>query len=185
MKSKVPGARRVGGRFTMWFAYNPSGVPRRQAIRIALAGVGLGVVGGLFAYEVAGRGDTESLWRHGLSMVAASMSGAIIAPLGVLLLARLLDRVISGDDHLIGYSGLMRMLLHAGELSFLGALGSGIGAGVGGVRMGLLSGMLVAALLGAVLYRGRGLGLVVGLTVGVLTGAISGAIGGMIGRWIG
>jgi hypothetical protein len=52
---------------------------------------------------------------------------AILAPLGVLLCAHFLDRALPGDDHLVGYSGLIRMLVHAGELSFLGALGGGLG----------------------------------------------------------
>jgi hypothetical protein len=86
------------------------------------------------------------------------------------------------SDPLLGYSGLVRMLFHAGELSFLGALGGGIGGGVAGTLGGLATGALAGGVIGAVLYRVRGLGTVLGLTVGVVAGAIGGSIGGTVGH---
>jgi hypothetical protein len=83
---------------------------------------------------------------------------------------------------LLGFSGVVRMLLHAGELSLLGALGGGVGGGIGGVFVGLVSGTLAGGLLGGLLYRVRGLGTALGLTMGVIAGGIGGAIGGLIGR---
>jgi hypothetical protein len=183
MNPKASDTRRVGGRFTTWLAYNPSGIPRRHAVRVALLGVGLGILGGLLVYRLAGGGPVRSVWALRLSIVSGSLSGAILTPLGVLLGAHLLDRAVPGDDHLVGYSGVVRMLLHAGELSFLGVLGGGIGVGSGGILAGILWSGLATSVLGAVLYRVRGFGLGLGLAMGVLTGALSGAIGGTIGRW--
>ena len=138
---------------------------------------------GLLTYGLAGRGSMRSVWTLSIAIISGSLSGAILAPLGVLLFAHFLDRALPGDDHLVGYSGLIRMLVHAGELSFLGALGGGLGVGMGSILAGLLWGGLVNGVLGAVLYRVRGLGIVLGLTIGMLTGALSGAMGGMIGGW--
>jgi hypothetical protein len=121
-----------------------------------------------------------TLPARGLGLLASSISGAIFAPLGVVVVARLLDRAVLTKDSLIGYSGLILMLLHAGELSFLGALAGGIGAGVGTPLQGLLGGAVLTGLVGAAVYRVRGLGLLLGLTIGIITGAIGGAIGGAV-----
>lgn len=180
-----PKQRRNSGRdsgFMARLARNPSGVPRLLAVRLALIGVGLGITTALIAHTLTDRQPATSLDRLILAALPASLSGAILGPLGLLLLARALDRTVRAEDHLVGYSGIIRMLLHAGELSFLGALGGGISGGSAGVTTGLLAAMLVCSLVAAVLYRLRGLGSGLGLTVGVLMGAISGLIGGVIGQ---
>jgi hypothetical protein len=181
--SKAPKRRHTGPRFIAWFTSNPSGIPRRHALGVALMGVALGGAGGLLASTLFAGGHTPSLWPLRPGLVLASVSGAVLAPLGVVLVAHVLDRTVPGDDSLVGYSGLTWMLLHAGELSFLGALGGGIGAGVGSTLAGLVCAVLVNGSIGALWYRVRGLGAGLGLTLGVLTGALSGAIGGMVGRW--
>jgi hypothetical protein len=108
------------------------------------------------------------------SLRAGVIGGTTIGALGAVLVARLIDRAARWSDPLLGYSGILRMLLHAGELSFLGALRGGIGGGIGGVIGGLLSGALAGSLLGGLLYRVRGLGTALGLTVGLLASAIGG-----------
>ncbi len=162
---------------------NPSGVPRRLALRLALVGVGLGSVGGWLVHVLTTTEQAEAWWQLGLLALVGSLGGALLGPLGMLLLAHMLDRTVTADDHLVGYSGMIRMLLHAGELSFLGALGGGIGGGSPGIVAGLVGGVLVCSLVGAVMYRIRGLGLGLGLTIGVLLGAISGALGAAMGQW--
>jgi hypothetical protein len=52
------------------------------------------------------------------------------------------------SDPLLGYSGLVRMLLHAGELSPFGALGGGIGGGTGGAFGSLVSVAMAGSLIG-------------------------------------
>jgi hypothetical protein len=117
-----------------------------------------------------------------LGVGAGVLGGSTLGALGAVLVARLLDWAARWRDPLLGYSGLVRMLLHAGELSLLGAVGGGIGGGVGGVARGLLGGMIAGGMLGALLYRVRGLGTMLGLTVGLIAGAIGGLLGGAIGR---
>jgi hypothetical protein len=179
MKAPSPRKRRTASRFMAWLAVNPSGVPRGRAIRLALIGVMLGVGAGLLMRELGGA-QTTPLPAGGLALLLGSVAGAILAPLGVVLIAQLLDRAVLRSDPLIGYGGLIRMLLHAGELSFLGALAGGIGAGAGTPLRGLVVGVVMTGLVGAVLYRVRGLGLLLGLTIGIITGAIGGALGGII-----
>lgn len=163
-----------------WLPANPSGVPRRQALLRALIGVGLGIGIGSILWALNARDPTGLTGTSGLHLVLSSISGAIAGPLGVVVVARLLDRTIRAEDQLIGYSGLIRMLLHAGELSFLGALAGGAGAGAAMPLRGLVAGVVLTGLVGAILYRVRGLGLLLGLTIGIITGGIGGVLGGLI-----
>ncbi len=179
MKTPPPRRKRSRSGFRAWLASNPSGVPRRHAFRRALIGVGLGITSGLLmsAFGAARTIPAHVPW---LELVLGSIAGAVFGPLGVFLVSRLLDLSVPGDDHLVGYSGLIRMLLHAGELSFLGALAGGIGGGVGATISGLASGALVTSLVAGLLYRVRGLGMVLGIILGVIIGAIGGAVGGSL-----
>src|ERR687885_1543539 len=120
--------------FAAWLLHNPTGIPRRHALRVASIGIGLGLLSGAGAGILAGTWHTTSPWLLGLGIGCGSLTGATLGPLAVVLLARLLDRAFRATDSLIGYSGVLRMLLHAGELSFLGALAGGIGGGPGGRR---------------------------------------------------
>lgn len=163
-----------------WLPANPSGVPRRQALLRALIGVGLGIGIGSILWALNARDPTGLTGTSGLHLVLSSISGAIAGPLGVVVVARLLDRTIRAEDQLIGYSGLIRMLLHAGELSFLGALAGGVGGGAGQIGTGLGYAMFITGLVGGVRYRLWGLGLILGLTLGLIIGAISGAVGSSI-----
>jgi hypothetical protein len=112
-------------------------------------------------------------------VIGRVMGGTTLVALGAALAARGMDRLAPWSDPLLGYAGRMRMLLHAGEFSFLSALGGGVGGGVGGAFGGLISGELASSLIGTGLYRVRGLGAVLGLTSGLIAGAIGGMIGGM------
>jgi len=157
-------------------AYNPSGVPRRQALLRALAGLALGVLGG----TLTGRRHPGGM--HVRGAVGGACAGATAGAIGVMQLSTVMDRQLRAEDRLIGYSGAMRMLLHAGELSLLGAIGGGIGGSAGGLRAGMLRGALAGGLSGALLYQLRGLGTPLGLTAGTFSGAIGGAIGGWLDR---
>jgi hypothetical protein len=168
--------------FAAWLRHNPTGLPRRHALRVAAIGVGQGLLGGLGAGILAGSWHTTSPWLLGLGIACGSLTGATLGPLAVVLLARLLDRVFRAADSLIGYSGVLRMLLHAGELSFLGALAGGIGGGIGGLLAGMAGGALAGSGIGAILYRARGLGGSLGVMIGALSGGIGGAIGGVVTR---
>jgi hypothetical protein len=117
-----------------------------------------------------------------LGVAGGVLGGMTFGALGPVLVARVLDWAAHWSDPLLGYSGLVRMLLHAGELSFLGALGGGLGGGAGGTLAGLATGAVAGGLIGAVLYRVRGLGTSLGLSVGIIAGAIGGSIGGAIAR---
>jgi hypothetical protein len=161
-----------------WLATNTSGVPRAQARRVVAFGLILGLLLGLLASLLVGRAFETRIF----GIASGVLGGATLGALGAVLAARLLDWAVRWSDPLLGYSGLVRMLLHAGELSLLGALGGGIGGGVGGVFGGLVSGALTASLIGAGLYRLRGLGMVLGFTSGLIAGAIGGLIGGAIGH---
>jgi hypothetical protein len=132
---------------------------------------------GLLAALLAGR----PLPAQAFGVLAGDLGGATLGALGVVLAARLLDWAARWSDPLLGFSGVVRMLLHAGELSLLGALGGGIGGGISGAFGGLVSGALAGGVIGGVLYRLRGLGTTLGLTVGLIAGAIGGLIGEMIG----
>jgi hypothetical protein len=163
--------------FIIWLATNTSGVPRAQARQRVALGLALGLLLGLLASFLSG----AAFWPRALGVMAGVIGGTTVGALGAVLTARLLDRAARWSDPLLGYSGILRMLLHAGELSFLGALGGGIGGGIGGVIGGMLGGALAGSLIGGLTYRLRGLGTALGVTVGLLAGAIGGLIGGTIG----
>lgn len=76
---------------------------------------------------------------------------------------------------------MTRELLHAGELSFLGALGAGLSQAAATPGRGLLAASLGTALIGATLYGVRGFGPGLGAGAGLL----SGLVGGLIGRGLG
>lgn len=168
--------------FVRWLRRNPAGMPRRHAVRVALAGVLLGLLVGVIASVLAGTWYTLPRWALSLGISSGVIGGATLGALGVVVLARRVDRRLWSSDPSLGYADLMRMLLHAGELSFLGAVGGGGGGGVSGLLAGLVWGALVGGSAGALLYQVRGLGLGLGATIGALAGAVGGAIGGLVGR---
>jgi hypothetical protein len=178
MNENSPPSQQVGSAFLAWLAHNPTGIPQRQALwRAAFGGV-LGLLGGIVTSGLMGFWSVQHLWALGLGVISGVVSGATLGALGMVLLAYALDRWVLASEHLIGYSATIRMLLHAGELSDLGALAGGIGGGASGIVAGLLTGMVGGGLAGGLLYRVRSLGWFLGLTVGVVTGAIGGAFGG-------
>jgi hypothetical protein len=167
--------------FVAWLSHNPTGIPRRQALWRAAFGVLLGLLSGWLVSEVVGFGQARPVGALSLGIASGVICGASIGALGVVVLARAVDRFVLTDDSLIGYSGVIRMLLHAGELSALGALSGGLGGGAAGMLAGLGIGAIGGGILGGLIYQVRGLGPALGLTVGLVTGAIGGAVGGAVG----
>jgi hypothetical protein len=162
-----------------WLVRNPTGIPRRTALLRALAGTTLA---GLLSFALA-------RWRRpsvGATTLAAETFGATalggaVTPFAVTLTTYALDRGLPGRDELLGYSGVMRELLHAGELSFLGALGAGLSRSTRTTGGGLMLGAFGTGLLGALLYAVRGLGPGLGAGAGLLSGVIGGALGRLLG----
>ena len=163
MHAQSPRPRSSRPSLITWLATNTSGVPRAQAWRIVALGLMLGLVLGLLGGLLAGRPFAVGVF----GVVGGVLGGATLGALGAVLAARLLDWAAHWSDPLLGYSGLVRMLLHAGELSLLGALGGGIGGSVGEAVGGLVTGALAGGLLGGLLYRVRGLGTILGFTSGL------------------
>src|SRR6187399_330735 len=153
MHTPSPRPRSSRPSLIMWLATNTSGVPRAQARRVVALGLILGLLLGSLASLLAGMAIETRIF----GIVGGVLGGATLGALGAVLAARLLDWAARWSDPLLGFSGVMRMLLHAGELSLLGALGGGIGGGVGGTFGGLVSGALAGGLIGGLLYRVRGL----------------------------
>ena len=180
MNGKSPVPKPLPLAFLAWLAQNPTGIPQRQALLRAVLGAASGLFSGSVTSWLFGLWPIRPLWAIGLGMGSGILSGATLGALGVVLLAYVIDRWVLADEHLIGYSGVIRMLLHAGELSGLGALAGGIGAGASGLVAGLLTGMIGGGFAGGLIYRIRGLGWFLGLTIGVVAGAIGGAIGGAV-----
>jgi hypothetical protein len=178
MHPPSPRPKPFGPSFLAWLTYNASGIPRRHALRVVASGVVLGVLVGVVAGGLARAWQTTTLGSLVLGAGSGAIGGATVGALAVVLAAGLLDWALPSSDRLVGYSGLVRMLLQAGELSFLG----GIGGGIGGASGGVLIGALMGSLIGSLLYRVRGLGTLLGLVIGALMGALGGAIGGAIGR---
>jgi hypothetical protein len=180
MNGKSPVPKPVPLAFLAWLAQNPTGIPQRQALLRAVLGAVSGLLSGSATSWLFGLWSIQPLWAIGLGIGSGILSGATLGALGMVLLAYAIDRWVLASEHLIGYSGVIRMLLHAGELSSLGALTGGIGGGTGGLVAGVLVGLFGGSLAGGLIYRVRGLGWFLGLTVGLVTGAIGGAIGGAV-----
>lgn len=180
MKSRSSGHNGADPTFVAWLRKNPTGIPRRHAVRVAAAGAILGLLGGVVASVLDGTWHMLSRWALGLSIAGGVLGGATLGAVAVVLLARLLDTRLWPGDSSIGYSGVIRMLLHAGELSFLGGISGGIGGGLGGFLAGMIGGGLIGGAIGAILYRVRGLGPGLGMPVGVVTGAVGGAVGAIL-----
>jgi hypothetical protein len=83
-----------------------------------------------------------------------------------------LDRSLLGRDELLGYSGVMRELFHAGELSFLTALGAGLGRSAASRAGGVVVGTIGTGAIGAAVYGVRGLGPGLGAEAGLLSGLV-------------
>ena len=181
MNGKSQHRQRAEPSFVAWLAHNPTGIPRRQALSRVAFGMVLGLLVGWLVSELLGFGRGRPLWALGLGITSWVICGATIGALGVVVLARAMDRFVLSDDPLVGYSGVIRMLLHAGELSALGALSGGIGGGAVGLFAGLGIGAIGGAVSGGLIYQVRGLGVVLGLTTGIVMGAIGGALGSVIG----
>jgi hypothetical protein len=180
MNGKSPVPKPVALAFLAWLAQNPTGIPQRQALLRAVFGAVSGLLGGSVTSWLFGLWPIQPLWAVGLGIGSGILSGATLGALGMVLLAYAIDRWVLASEHLIGYSGVIRMLLHAGELSGLGALAGGIGGGAGGLVAGLLTGMIGGGFAGGLIYRIRGLGWFLGLTIGVVAGTIGGALSGAI-----
>jgi len=120
MHAQSPRPRSDRPSLITWLATNTSGVPRAQARRVVALGLMLGLFLGLLTSMLAGGPFTARAF--------GVVGGATLGALGAVLAARLLDWAAHWSDPLLGFSGVVRMLLHAGELSVLGALGGGIGA---------------------------------------------------------
>jgi hypothetical protein len=158
---------------------NPSGVGRRQ-VQIT---VGVGIVVGLLSgvlLRAIGDHAWRGLWTTMLPVLAAVLAGATLGAGGVLLLTQLLDRWRPWGDPLLGFSGMMRLLWHAGELSLLGAVSAGIGSGVGGLLGSTIGGAAAGLVLGGAVYRLRGLGTALGAEAGAVAGAIGGFLGALL-----
>jgi hypothetical protein len=181
MNGKSQHRQRSEPSFVAWFAHNPTGIPRQQALSRVAFGVILGLFSGWLVSELLGFGRGRPVWALGLGIASGVICGATIGALGVVVLARAVDRFVMTSDPLVGYSGVIRMLLHAGELSALGALSGGIGGGAVGLFAGLGIGAIGGAVSGGLIYQVRGLGVVLGLTTGIVMGAIGGALGSAIG----
>jgi hypothetical protein len=134
MKSRTSRAPSTHLSLLAWLATNTSGVPRAQARRVVALELILGLLLGLLASALAGRAFEARVF----GIVGGVLGGATLGALGAVLAARLLDWAVRWGDPLLGYSGLMWMLLHGGELSLLGALGGGIGGDVGGALVGMI-----------------------------------------------
>lgn len=149
--------------FAEWLARNPTGIPRASGAARALLGT---LLAGLLSLAVARR-LRPSAPLAGLlarSLAAAAVGGAL-SPVGVAALTYYLDRRLPRRDELLGYSGVMRELLHAGELSALGALGAGLGHSAGAA-----GGIAGTAVVGGLLYGLRGFGPGLGVGAGLLSG---------------
>ena len=129
--------------------------------------------------------SARPLWALCLGIASGAICGASIGALGVVVLARAMDLFVLTSDPLMGYSGVIRMLLHAGELSALGAFSGGIGGGAEGMLAGLGIGAIGGGIIGGLIYQIRGLGMILSFSVGVVTGAIGGDLGAAIGGLVG
>jgi len=165
-----------GPEFVAWLARNTTGVSRASGAARALMGT---LFAGLLSTAVARRLRPSAPFAALLAetMPAAAVGGAV-SPLGVAALTYYLDRRVPRSDELLGYSGVMRELLHAGELSALGALGAGLGRGVGGGARGALLSVVGTAVVGGLLYAARGLGPGLGAGAGLLSGLFGGLLAG-------
>jgi hypothetical protein len=146
MNGKSPVAKPVPLAFLAWLAQNPTGIPQRQALLRAVLGAASGLLSGSVTSWLFGLWSIRPLWAIGLGIGSGILSGATLGALGVVLVAYAIDRWVLASEHLIGYSGVIRMLLHAGELSGLGALAGGIGGGAGGLVAGVLVGLFGGSL---------------------------------------
>src|SRR5262249_59290249 len=96
-------------------ATKTSGVPRAQARRVAAFGLILGLLLGLLASVLAGASFETRIF----GIAGGVLGGATLGALGAVLAARLLDWAARWSDPLLGYSGLLPLLLHAAHLSLL------------------------------------------------------------------
>lgn len=167
--------------FFTWLAHNPTGVAPRVALGRTLAGM---LLGGLVSLATTRLRPRTSTPVRMLPMIGGVIGGSVFGPLAVVFITYRLDRRWFTGDSLLGFSGVMRELFHAGELSALGALGGGLGASSGGFSRGLLTGAVGTSFLGGVLYRFREFGTGVGIGAGLLSGAVSGAVGGIAARFL-
>lgn len=153
--------------FMVWLARNPTGIPRasgaaRAVLGTLLTGLVSVVVGRHLRPEVP---LATLLVEH----LAASAIGGMLSPLGVTALTYYLDRQLPRRDTLLGYSGVMRELLHAGELSALGALGAGLARSADRAP-GTVASVVGTGALSGLLYGLRGFGPGLGVGAGLLSG---------------
>src|SRR5690349_7731333 len=113
MRSNTPRANGSRPRSRGQWSSNPSGVPRRQVFAVVALGIALGALGGVVASNVAGTWGLVPWWSLALGIASGILSGATLGALGVVMVARALDRRFRGGDQLVGYSGVIRMLMYA------------------------------------------------------------------------
>lgn len=165
--------------FLTWLAHNQTGIAPRVALGRTLAGMVLGGLVSLVVTRLRSRTRTDARM---LPMLGGVIGGSVLGPLAVVFITYKMDRRWFAGDSLLGFSGVMRELFHAGELSALGALGGGLGSSSSGFAQGLLTGAIGTSVLGGVLYYLRGFGAGVGIGAGLLSGAVSGTLGAIAAR---
>jgi hypothetical protein len=164
--------------FLEWLAHNPTGIRRSAALGRAVVGTGL--AGLLSAAALRRTCPSAPAARIG-ELVGAVVVGGVAAPLVVTAATYYLDRSLLRQEELLGYSGVMRELLHAGELSFLGALGAGLAQSVEGGGRGTAVSTLGTGVTGALLYAVRGFGPGLGAGAGLLSGLVGGLLSLAVG----
>lgn len=164
--------------FLEWLARNPTGIRRSTALGRALVGTGLA---GLLSAAVLRRTRPSASGVPIGETLGAAALGGVAAPLVVTAATYYLDRSVLWQEGLLGYSGVMRELLHAGELSFLGALGAGLARSVTGRGRGAAVSTLGTGVTGALLYAARGFGPGLGFGAGLLSGLVGGLLGLAVG----
>lgn len=166
--------------FLAWLARNPTDIPHPIALSRALLG---SLLAGLVSVTVARRArraaPTAALVRETLGAV---LVGGTAGPLCVTAATYHLDRALLRRDALLGYSGVMRELFHAGELSFLTALGAGLGRSVAGPVGGVVVGTIGTGAIGAAVYTARGLGPGLGAEAGLLSGLVGSLLARVVVR---
>lgn len=163
--------------FPRWLARNPTGIPCSEALRRALAGTALA---GLCSLAIARARRPALPPAFAARTLGVAALGGALTPFCVTATTYALDRTLLRGDELLGFSGVMRELLHAGELSVLGALGAGLAHSAATRGQGVLLSTGGTALVGTTLYAVRGFGPGLGVGAGLLSGLFGGSSAGSL-----